>query len=244
VRAIERASTFVFSRPALSCLTRRPRVGSTTRAGVLIDEWVEDAAGSGLGDNDPLSHSSAVESDDLRSTSRLAFAARNVRGEHSRPDRCRDVTVAARHTFPHGDASQQRTFHGVTVNDLAFGEPRVGAATAHRGLWSGKNAEDGAAETLVFAATRRTTTRARRSTQSRDAVRPLRHHESSVVRREPPSSTNARGRGPVELGARGRAAQHGRAQGLGAARARVRRGKRRLDLARRMMMMRLVFVFL
>jgi len=35
----------------------------------------------------------------------------------------------------------------------------VGAATAHRGLWSGKNAEDGAAETLVFAATRRTTTR-------------------------------------------------------------------------------------
>lgn len=161
MRAIERASTFVFSRPALSCLTRRPRVGSTTRAGVLIDEWVEDAAGSGLGDNDPLSHSSAVESDDLRSTSRLAFAARNVRGEHSRPDRCRDVTVAARHTFPHGDASQQRTFHGVTVNDLAFGEPRVGAATAHRGLWSGKNAEDGAAETLVFAATRRTTTRAR-----------------------------------------------------------------------------------
>ena len=159
MRAIERASTFVFSRPALSCLTRRPRVGSTTRAGVLIDEWVEDAAGSGLGDNDPLSHSSAVESDDLRSTSRLAFAARNVRGEHSRPDRCRDVTVAARHTFPHGDASQQRTFHGVTVNDLAFGEPRVGAATAHRGLWSGKNAEDGAAETLVFAATRRTTTR-------------------------------------------------------------------------------------
>jgi hypothetical protein len=109
---------------------------------VLIDEWVEDAAGSGLGDNDPLSHSGAVESDDLRSTSRLAFAARNVRGEHSRPDRCRDVTVAARHTFPHGDASQQRTFHGVTVNDLAFGEPRVGAATAHRGLWSGKNAQD------------------------------------------------------------------------------------------------------
>ena len=159
VRAIERASTFVFSRPALSCLTRRSRVGSTTRAGVLIDEWVEDAAGSGLGDNDPLSHSSAIESDDLRSTSRLAFAARNVRGDHSRPDRCRDVTVAARHTFPHGDASQQRTFHGVTVNDLAFGEPRVGAATAHRGLWSGKNAEDGAAETLILAATRRTTRR-------------------------------------------------------------------------------------
>lgn len=160
MRAIERASTFVFSRPALSCLTRRPRVGSTTRAGVLIDEWVEDAAGSGLGDNDPLSHSNrAVESDDLRSTSRLAFAARNVRGEHPRPDRCRDVTVAARHTFPHGDASQQRTFHGVTVNDLAFGEPRVGAATAHRGLWSGKNAEDRAAETLILAATRRTTRR-------------------------------------------------------------------------------------
>lgn len=164
MRAIERASTFVFSRPALSCLTRRPRVGSTTRAGVLIDEWVEDAAGSGLGDNDPLSHSGAVESDDLRSTSRLAFAARNVRGEHSRPDRCRDVTVAARHTFPHGDASQQRTFHGVTVNDLAFGEPRVGAATAHRGLWSGKNAEDGAAETLILAATRRTTRRDARAT--------------------------------------------------------------------------------
>lgn len=164
MRAIERASTFVFSRPALSCLTRRPRVGSTTRAGVLIDEWVEDAAGSGLGDNDPLSHSGAVESDDLRSTSRLAFAARNVRGEHSRPDRCRDVAVAARHTFPHGDASQQRTFHGVTVNDLAFGEPRVGAATAHRGLWSGKNAEDGAAETLILAATRRTTRRDARAT--------------------------------------------------------------------------------
>lgn len=161
VRAFERASTFVFSRPALSCLTRRPRVGSTTRSGVLIDEWVEDAAGSGLGDNDPTSHSSAVESDDLRSTSRLAFAARNVRGEQSRPDRCRDVTVAARHTFPHGDASQQRTFHGVTVNDLAFGEPRVGAATAHRGLWSGKNAEDGAAETLILPPATRRTTRAR-----------------------------------------------------------------------------------
>jgi hypothetical protein len=108
---------------------------------VLIDEWVEDAAGSGLGESDPLSHSNAGDSGDLRSTARLAFAARDVR-EDERPRRCEDTTVAARHTFPHGDAFDQRAFHGVTVNDLAFGEPRVGAATAHSGLWSGKNAED------------------------------------------------------------------------------------------------------
>lgn len=108
---------------------------------MLIDEWVEDAAGSGLGESDPLSHSNAGDSGDLRSTARLAFAARDVR-EDERPRRCEDTTVAARHTFPHGDAFDQRAFHGVTVNDLAFGEPRVGAATAHSGLWSGKNAED------------------------------------------------------------------------------------------------------
>ena len=195
VRAIERASTFVFSRPALSCLTRRSRVGSTTRAGVLIDEWVEDAAGSGLGDNDPLSHSSAIESDDLRSTSRLAFAARNVRGDHSRPDRCRDVTVAARHTFPHGDASQQRTFHGVTVNDLAFGEPRVGAATAHRGLWSGKNAEDGAAETLILAATRRTTRREKNARATNGAVT-VAVRSSSVHEGGQPSTVGRKVSGP------------------------------------------------
>ena len=125
---------------------------------MLIDEWVEDAAGSGLGESDPLSHSNAGDSGDLRSTARLAFAARDVR-QDERPRVFEDTTVAARHTFPHGDAFDQRAFHGVTVNDLAFGEPRVGAATAHRGLWSGKNAEDGAAETLILAATRRTTRR-------------------------------------------------------------------------------------
>lgn len=106
---------------------------------MLIDEWVEDAAGSGLGESDPLSHSNAGDSGDLRSTARLAFAARDVR-QDERPRRFEDTTVAARHTFPHGDAFDQRAFHGVTVNDLAFGEPRVGAATAHSGLWSGKNA--------------------------------------------------------------------------------------------------------